>query len=230
MAGRDAHAAIYLRLGYEDNRYNHNFTVCTEKPMLRISHLPPMVEVLLIPVMTAFLPAFSVVRETINLTAAVILPVAALTDWFDSLARLWKQTSDFGTSSIPSPTSWWLPYRCTLVKLDRTYVLPWLSSAEITTSRSARMDGANGQRQNNTITVATVVSSKPPAQMLAIFLLLLNIRFCRFNLVVIGNVILTYSASLLTVPVDAVLSENGVEEKSPEKRNIKIAWRQKQNP
>ena len=32
-------------LGYEDNRYNHNFTVCTEKTdALESPHLPHMVE------------------------------------------------------------------------------------------------------------------------------------------------------------------------------------------
>ncbi|MCI4077978.1 CDP-alcohol phosphatidyltransferase family protein, partial [Klebsiella pneumoniae] len=44
-----------------------------------------------------YLPFPWFAEETINLTAAVIFAVAALTDWFDGfLARLWKQTSDFG--------------------------------------------------------------------------------------------------------------------------------------
>ncbi|HGH6247681.1 TPA: hypothetical protein ACJLZL_002062, partial [Neisseria meningitidis] len=51
-------------LGYEDNRYNHNFTVCTEKTdALESPYLPHMVEGLAHSCHDSpFLPAFSVVR------------------------------------------------------------------------------------------------------------------------------------------------------------------------
>lgn len=60
--------------------------------------------VLLIPVLIVlfYLPFSWFSEEAVNVAAAVIFAVAALTDWFDGfLARLWKQTSDFGAFLDP---------------------------------------------------------------------------------------------------------------------------------
>ena len=49
-----------------------------------------------------FLPKGWIAPETVNWTAAIIFALAAVTDWFDGfLARLWKQTSDFGAFLDP---------------------------------------------------------------------------------------------------------------------------------
>ena len=102
--------------------------------------------VLLIPVLTAlfYLPFPWFAEETINLAAAVVFAVAALTDWFDGfLARLWKQTSDFGAFLDPVADKLMVAVSLLLlVKLDRTYVL-----FAMIIIRIARMDGANGQKE-----------------------------------------------------------------------------------
>ncbi|HEZ2689611.1 TPA: CDP-diacylglycerol--glycerol-3-phosphate 3-phosphatidyltransferase [Neisseria meningitidis] len=159
--------------------------------------------VLLIPVMTAlfYLPFPWFAEETINLTAAVIFAVAALTDWFDGfLARLWKQTSDFGAFLDPVADKLMVAVSLLLlVKLDRTYVLfaMIIIGREITISALREWMAQMGKR--NSVAVATVGKFKTAAQMLAIFLLLLNFPdFYGFNLVVIGNVLM-FIASLLTV-------------------------------
>lgn len=159
--------------------------------------------VLLIPVLTAlfYLPFPWFAEETINLAAAVVFAVAALTDWFDGfLARLWKQTSDFGAFLDPVADKLMVAVSLLLlVKLDRTDVLfaMIIIGREITISALREWMAQMGKR--NSVAVATVGKFKTAAQMLAIFFLLLNIPdFHGFNLALIGN-ILMFIASLLTV-------------------------------
>lgn len=191
-------------LGYEDNRYNHNFTVRTEKTdALEHPHLPHMVEGLAHSVLIVlfYLPFSWFSEEAVNVAAAVIFAVAALTDWFDGfLARLWKQTSDFGAFLDPVADKLMVAVSLLLlVKLDRTYVLfaMIIIGREITISALREWMAQMGKRSS--VAVAAVGKFKTAAQMLAIFFLLLNFPdFYGFNLVVIGN-ILMFIASLLTV-------------------------------
>lgn len=159
--------------------------------------------VLLIPVLTAlfYLPFSWFSEEAVNVAAAVIFAVAALTDWFDGfLARLWKQTSDFGAFLDPVADKLMVAVSLLLlVKLDRTYVLfaMIIIGREITISALREWMAQMGKR--NSVAVATVGKFKTAAQMLAIFFLLLNFPdFHGFNLALIGN-ILMFIASLLTV-------------------------------
>lgn len=159
--------------------------------------------VLLIPVLIVlfYLPFSWFSEEAVNVAAAVIFAVAALTDWFDGfLARLWKQTSDFGAFLDPVADKLMVAVSLLLlVKLDRTYVLfaMIIIGREITISALREWMAQMGKRSS--VAVATVGKFKTAAQMLAIFFLLLNIPdFHGFNLVVIGN-ILMFIASLLTV-------------------------------
>ncbi|HGG9520065.1 TPA: CDP-diacylglycerol--glycerol-3-phosphate 3-phosphatidyltransferase [Neisseria meningitidis] len=159
--------------------------------------------VLLIPVLTAlfYLPFSWFSEEAVNVAAAVIFAVAALTDWFDGfLARLWKQTSDFGAFLDPVADKLMVAVSLLLlVKLDRTYVLfaMIIIGREITISALREWMAQMGKRSS--VAVATVGKFKTAAQMLAIFLLLLNFPdFYGFNLAFIGNVLM-FIASLLTV-------------------------------
>ncbi|WP_118793212.1 CDP-diacylglycerol--glycerol-3-phosphate 3-phosphatidyltransferase [Neisseria bergeri] len=159
--------------------------------------------VLLIPVLIVlfYLPFSWFSEEAVNVAAAVIFAVAALTDWFDGfLARLWKQTSDFGAFLDPVADKLMVAVSLLLlVKLDRTYVLfaMIIIGREITISALREWMAQMGKRSS--VAVATIGKFKTAAQMLAIFFLLLNFPdFYGFNLVVIGN-ILMFIASLLTV-------------------------------
>ncbi|HGM2528428.1 TPA: CDP-diacylglycerol--glycerol-3-phosphate 3-phosphatidyltransferase, partial [Neisseria gonorrhoeae] len=148
--------------------------------------------VLLIPVLIVlfYLPFSWFSEEAVNVAAAVIFAVAALTDWFDGfLARLWKQTSDFGAFLDPVADKLMVAVSLLLlVKLDRTYVLfaMIIIGREITISALREWMAQMGKRSS--VAVATVGKFKTAAQMLAIFFLLLNFPdFYGFNLVVIGN-------------------------------------------
>ena len=91
--------------------------------------------VLLIPVFTLlfFLPKGWIAPETVNWTAAIIFALAAVTDWFDGfLARLWKQTSDFGAFLDPVADKLMVATALLLlVSLGRTYVIFALSLIHI---------------------------------------------------------------------------------------------------
>ena len=159
--------------------------------------------VLLIPVLISlfYLPFSWFEEETINLAAAIIFAIAALTDWFDGfLARLWKQTSDFGAFLDPVADKLMVAVSLLLlVKLDRTYVLfaIIIIGREITISALREWMAQKGRR--NSVAVATIGKFKTAAQMLAIFLLLLNFpKLYGFDSVFVGNVLM-FIASLLTV-------------------------------
>lgn len=159
--------------------------------------------VLLIPVLIAlfYLPGTWFDTHTISLTAAAVFALAALTDWFDGfLARLWKQTSDFGAFLDPVADKLMVAVALLLlVKLDRTHVLfaIIIIGREITISALREWMAQMGKR--NSVAVATIGKLKTVAQMTAIFLLLTNITDLNgFNLALIGN-ILMFIASILTI-------------------------------
>ncbi|STZ95924.1 CDP-diacylglycerol--glycerol-3-phosphate 3-phosphatidyltransferase [Neisseria gonorrhoeae] len=166
-------------LGYEDNRYNHNFTVRTEKTdALEHPHLPHMVEGLAHSRTDCpFLPAVSHgFQRSSQCCRRRHFAVAALTDWFDGfLARLWKQTSDFGAFLDPVADKLMVAVSLLLlVKLDRTYVLfaMIIIGRKLPFPHWREWMAQMGKRSS--VAVAAVGKFKTAAQMLAIFFLLLN--------------------------------------------------------
>ncbi|ATD64639.1 CDP-diacylglycerol--glycerol-3-phosphate 3-phosphatidyltransferase [Neisseria weixii] len=159
--------------------------------------------VLLIPVFTIlfYLPENWADPQTVNWTAAIIFAVAAITDWFDGfLARLWKQTSDFGAFLDPVADKLMVAVALLLlVSLDRTYVIfaMIIIGREITISALREWMAQMGRR--NSVAVATIGKLKTTAQMAAILLLLIGLpNFHGFDLIMIGN-ILMFIASVLTI-------------------------------
>lgn len=98
-----------------------------------------------------YLPFPWFAEETINLTAAVIFAVAALTDWFDGfLARLWKQTSDFGAlprSRRRQADGCRIATFTGQTRPDLCFVCHDHYRQGNYHFRIARMDGANGQKE-----------------------------------------------------------------------------------
>lgn len=159
--------------------------------------------VLLIPVFTAlfYLPAGWVEPQTANWLAAAVFAAAAVTDWFDGfLARLWKQTSDFGAFLDPVADKLMVAVALLLlVSLNRTYVIfaMIIIGREITISALREWMAQMGKR--GSVAVATIGKLKTTAQMAAILLLLAGLEnFHGFNLILIGN-ILMFIASVLTI-------------------------------
>ncbi|ASK27853.1 CDP-diacylglycerol--glycerol-3-phosphate 3-phosphatidyltransferase [Neisseria chenwenguii] len=159
--------------------------------------------VLLIPVFTAlfYLPTGWIDPQTVNWTAATIFAAAAVTDWFDGfLARLWKQTSDFGAFLDPVADKLMVAVALMLlVSQDRTYDIfaMIIIGREITISALREWMAQMGKR--NSVAVATIGKFKTTAQMAAIMLLLIGLEdFHGFNFLFIGN-ILMFIASVLTI-------------------------------
>ncbi|MCS4534443.1 CDP-diacylglycerol--glycerol-3-phosphate 3-phosphatidyltransferase [Neisseria montereyensis] len=159
--------------------------------------------VLLIPVFTIlfYFPDSWLDRQTVNWAAAAIFAAAAVTDWFDGfLARLWKQTSEFGAFLDPVADKLMVAVALLLlVSLDRTYVIfaMIIIGREITISALREWMAQMGKRSS--IAVATIGKFKTAAQMVAILLLLIGLEdFHGLNLMIIGN-ILMFIASILTI-------------------------------
>ncbi|QNT59518.2 CDP-diacylglycerol--glycerol-3-phosphate 3-phosphatidyltransferase [Neisseria musculi] len=159
--------------------------------------------VLLIPAFTAifYLPDGWVNPQTVNWAAAIIFAAAAVTDWFDGfLARLWKQTSDFGAFLDPVADKLMVAVALLLlVSLNRTYVIfaMIIIGREITISALREWMAQMGK--HGSVAVATIGKLKTTAQMAAILLLLIGLEnFHGFNLILIGN-ILMFTASILTI-------------------------------
>lgn len=161
------------------------------------------IRVILIPVVTVlfYLPETWIHPQTVNWAAAIIFAVAAVTDWFDGfLARLWKQTSDFGAFLDPVADKLMVAVALLLlVSLGRTYVIfaMIIIGREITISALREWMAQMGKR--NSVAVATIGKFKTAAQMVAILLLLIGLEnFHGFDLIMIGN-ILMFIASVLTI-------------------------------
>ncbi|QEY24356.1 CDP-diacylglycerol--glycerol-3-phosphate 3-phosphatidyltransferase [Neisseria animalis] len=159
--------------------------------------------VLLIPVFTVlfYLPGEWVSIQTVNWIAAAIFATAAVTDWFDGfLARLWKQTSDFGAFLDPVADKLMVAVALLLlVSLNRTYVIfaMIIIGREITISALREWMAQMGRRSS--VAVATIGKLKTAAQMVAILLLLIGLEdFHGLNLITIGNVLM-FVASVLTI-------------------------------
>ncbi|MDO4248791.1 MAG: CDP-diacylglycerol--glycerol-3-phosphate 3-phosphatidyltransferase [Neisseria sp.] len=159
--------------------------------------------ILLIPVFTAlfYLPHSWVSQQSINWLAALVFIIAAITDWFDGfLARLWKQTSDFGAFLDPVADKLMVAVALILlVKLDRTLALfaIIIIGREITISALREWMAQMGKR--GSVAVATIGKLKTAAQMAAIVCLLAGLDdFHGLDLLVIGN-ILMFAASVLTI-------------------------------
>ncbi|WP_373829621.1 CDP-diacylglycerol--glycerol-3-phosphate 3-phosphatidyltransferase [Neisseria dentiae] len=176
--------------------------------------------VLLIPVFTAlfYLPGGWIDPQTVNWTAAVIFAAAAVTDWFDGfLARLWKQTSDFGAFLDPVADKLMVAVALLLlVSLNRTYVIfaMIIIGREITISALREWMAQMGKR--GSVAVATIGKLKTTAQMAAILLLLVGLEdFHGFDLILIGNIMM-FIASVLTIWSMFYY--------------LKMAWKEFQNP
>lgn len=158
--------------------------------------------VLLIPVFTVlfYLPASWIEPATVNLAAAGIFTIAAVTDWFDGfLARRWKQTSDFGAFLDPVADKLMVAVSLLLlVSLGRTYAIfaMIIIGREITISALREWMAQMGKRSS--VAVANIGKFKTAVQMLAIVLLLMGTDQFDDPFYLSGN-ILMFIASVLTI-------------------------------
>lgn len=160
--------------------------------------------IVMIPLFTAlfYLPgSWQVPMETVNLAAALLFVLAAITDWFDGfLARRWQQTSAFGAFLDPVADKLMVAVALILlVKLDRTWAIyaMIIIGREITISALREWMAQIGRQSS--VAVATVGKFKTAAQMVAITLLLLESwPAWGLDFIWLGNVLMLI-ASVLTL-------------------------------
>ncbi len=158
--------------------------------------------ILMIPLFTAlfYLPgSWQIPMHTINMCAAFIFVLAAVTDWFDGfLARLWRQTSDFGAFLDPVADKLMVAVALILlVKLERTWAIyaMIIIGREITISALREWMAQLGKRSS--VAVATIGKLKTTAQMAAITLLLLESWPNRgWDFIWLGNLLMLLAAVL----------------------------------
>lgn len=159
--------------------------------------------ILMIPLFTAlfYLPDNWLDMQTVNIAAAAIFVLAAITDWLDGfLARYLKQTSDFGAFLDPVADKLIVAVALILlVKLDRTlaFFAMIIIGREITISALREWMAQKGK--SGSVAVAYIGKLKTTAQMAAITVLLLNFpSFWGINFYFLGNVLM-FMASVLTI-------------------------------
>lgn len=160
--------------------------------------------IIMIPLFTAlfYLPgSWQVPLQWVNLAAAGVFVLAAVTDWFDGfLARRWGQTSAFGAFLDPVADKLMVAVALILlVKLDRTWAIyaMIIIGREITISALREWMAQIGR--SSSVAVATVGKFKTAAQMVAITLLLLE-EWPAWGLdfIWLGNVLM-FLAAVLTL-------------------------------
>lgn len=170
---------------------------------LNIPIILTWMRILLIPVFTVlfYLPNTWLLPQTVNMMAGIIFAIACATDWLDGfLARHLKQTSEFGAFLDPVADKLMVAVALILlVKLDRTYA--WFAmiiiGREITISALREWMAQKGK--HGSVAVAYIGKLKTTAQMIALFLLLLNFSdFHGLNFFILGN-ILMFIAVILTI-------------------------------
>lgn len=154
--------------------------------------------VLLIPAFTAlfYLPDAWIHPQTVNWTAAFIFAAAAVTDWFDGfLARLWKQTSDFGAFLDPVADKLMVAVALLLlVDIERTNVIfaIIIIGREITISALREWMASIGARKS--VAVNWMGKVKTAVQMLAIPMLLYHDPIGSFDCQYWGSWMITLAA------------------------------------
>ncbi len=158
--------------------------------------------ILLIPVFLLFyyLPDTWMERQSVNIAAAGIFLLAAITDWLDGyLARKLKQTSAFGAFLDPVADKLMVAAALILLlqlgRVDAIVALV-IIGREIAISALREWMAGDGQRKN--VAVAFIGKIKTASQMIAILLLLYHDSLLGLDIDEIGTWLI-YIAAVLTV-------------------------------
>lgn len=139
-------------------------------------------------------------RHSVNITAAGIFLLAAITDWLDGyLARRLQQTSAFGAFLDPVADKLMVAAALILLlQLGRvdTIVALIIIGREIAISALREWMASDGQQKN--MAVAFIGKIKTASQMIAILLLLYHDPIAALNIHAIGSWLI-YIAAVLTV-------------------------------
>ena len=158
--------------------------------------------ILLIPVFVLFyyLPDDWMARQTVNLAAAAIFGLAAITDWLDGyLARKLNQMSAFGAFLDPVADKLMVAAALILLlQLGRVDAIVALIIIGREIAISALREWMAGAGRSKNVAVSFVGKVKTASQMISILLLLYYEPVAGFNTQLIGTWLI-YLAALMTV-------------------------------
>ena len=158
--------------------------------------------ILLIPVFLLFyyLPDSWMERQSVNLAAAAIFGLAAITDWLDGyLARKLNQMSAFGAFLDPVADKLMVAAALILLlQLGRVDVIVALIIIGREIAISALREWMAGAGRGKNVAVSLIGKIKTASQMIAILLLLYYEPILGLNTQVIGTWLI-YLAALMTV-------------------------------
>ncbi|WP_124949364.1 CDP-diacylglycerol--glycerol-3-phosphate 3-phosphatidyltransferase [Sulfuriferula thiophila] len=169
---------------------------------LNVPNLLTWLRILLIPLVVAvfYLPDGWLDEHQVNLLAAVMFAVAAVTDWLDGyLARILNQTSAFGAFLDPVADKLMVAAALiVLVQLGRVDALIALIiiGREITISALREWMASIGARSS--VAVSMIGKFKTAAQMIAILLLLFHESWLGVDIQQLGTWLI-WLAALLTI-------------------------------
>ena len=169
---------------------------------LNVPNLLTWLRILLIPLVVAvfYLPDGWLDAHQVNLLAAVMFTVAAVTDWLDGyLARILNQTSAFGAFLDPVADKLMVAAALiVLVQLGRVDALIALIiiGREITISALREWMASIGARSS--VAVSMIGKFKTAAQMIAILLLLFHESWLGVDIQQLGTWLI-WLAALLTI-------------------------------
>lgn len=163
--------------------------------MLRIALIPVFVGVFYLPENSVF--GHWTLHE-INVAAAAVFALASFTDWLDGFwARKFNQSSSFGAFLDPVADKLMVAAALiVLVEFDRIGAVIALIIIGREIAVSALREWMAGVGDRGSVAVAQIGKIKTAAQMLAIFLLLLNDKVGTFDIRFVGQILIIIAAFL----------------------------------
>jgi CDP-diacylglycerol--glycerol-3-phosphate 3-phosphatidyltransferase/cardiolipin synthase len=162
--------------------------------------LPNVLTLARVGLIPVFVITFYLPFTGMRLMCAILFAIASLTDWLDGyLARKWQQTSPFGAFLDPVADKLMVAVALVLLVQAKPYPHLAIPSAiiigrEITVSALREWMAELGTR--TTVAVSKIGKIKTMAQMLAIFLLLLDKSILGLSLFHVGWTLLCIAALL----------------------------------
>lgn len=169
-----------------------------------VPNILTMLRIALIPVFVGmfYLPEDSIfghwTPHGINMAAALVFALASFTDWLDGFwARKFNQSSSFGAFLDPVADKLMVAAALiVLVEFDRIGAVIALIIIGREIAVSALREWMAGVGDRGSVAVAQIGKIKTAAQMLAIFLLLLNDKIGEFDVRFVGQILIIIAAFL----------------------------------
>ncbi|HZV99829.1 MAG TPA: CDP-diacylglycerol--glycerol-3-phosphate 3-phosphatidyltransferase [Methylophilaceae bacterium] len=168
--------------------------------LLNVPNSLTLLRIFLIPVFVGilYLPPETIHPHWVNITAALVFALAAVTDWLDGyLARVLNQTSAFGAFLDPVADKLMVAAALiVLVEFERVGALVALIIIGREIAISALREWMAGMGESHSVAVALLGKIKTASQMAAILFLLYYDAIGPVDVKLIGNILINVAAFL----------------------------------